>query len=215
MTNKTATRLTIWAAVSLLLFVGVAPGQTATSTLSGVVRDQNGAVVSGANITIKNNATGATRSVKTDEEGRYYLVNVEPGQYELKAEATGYKTALTNPVTLMVGGPTSLDVTLSVGTVSESVMIEAREPLIEPAKVEVSRVISSQEIDTLPNIGRNFVDFVKLSSGVAPGRENIGGGPFKEPDAGVGASAAPRLSFGGQTELNTLSQIDGVENMQT
>ena len=59
------------------------------------------------------------------------------------------------------------------------------------------------------------MDFVKLSSGVAIGRENVGGGPFKEPDTGVGAAAAPRLSFGGQQELNTLVQVDGVDNVQT
>src|SRR5712692_7010495 len=70
-------------------------------------------------------------------------------------------------------------------------------------------------IESLPIIGRNFVDFAKLSSGVAPGRENIGGGAFKEPDAGVGASAAPRLSFGGQSELNTLILVDGADNIQT
>src|SRR5204863_5490118 len=62
---------------------------------------------------------------------------------------------------------------------------------------------------------RNFVDFAKLSSGVAPGRENTGGGAFKEPDAGVGAAAAPRLTFGGQSELNTMILVDGVDNIQT
>ena len=98
----------------------------------------------------------------------------------MRAEATGYKTALHNRVILSVGGSTTLDVLLNVGVVTESVLVEATEPLIEHAKVEVSRVISTQEIETLPNIGRNFVDFVKLSSGVAPGRENIGGGPFAE-----------------------------------
>jgi TonB dependent receptor len=67
----------------------------------------------------------------------------------------------------------------------------------------------------LPNIGRNFVDFVKLSSGVAVGREAIYGGVFKEPDVGVGAVAAPRLSFAGQAELNTLIQVDGADNVQT
>ena len=50
-------------------------------------------------------------------------------------------------------------------------------------------MIGRQEIESLPNIGRNFVDFVKLSSGVSLGRENVGGGPFKEPDVGVGAVA--------------------------
>ena len=59
------------------------------------------------------------------------------------------------------------------------------------------------------------MDFVKLSSGVALGRENVGGGAFKEPDVGVGSAAAPRLSFGGQPELNTLIQVDGADNIQT
>jgi len=76
-------------------------------------------------------------------------------------------------------------------------------------------VVEREEIEALPNIGRNFVDFVKLSSGVAPGRENVGGGAFKEPDTGVGVAAAPRLSFGGQSELNTLVQVDGADNVQT
>ncbi|HEY6399817.1 MAG TPA: TonB-dependent receptor, partial [Blastocatellia bacterium] len=65
-----------------------------------------------------------------------------------------------------------------------------------------------------PIIGRNFVDFAKLSSGVAPGRENTGGGAFKEPDAGVGSAAAPRLTFGGQSELSTLILVDGADNIQ-
>ena len=55
-------------------------------------------------------------------------------------------------------------------------------------------MVSTRLIESLPNIGRNFVDFVKLSSGVAVGRENVGGGAFKEPDTGVGAAAAPRLT---------------------
>jgi outer membrane receptor protein involved in Fe transport len=212
MTSRKALIIGLW----MVLFVyAVAFGQTATSTLSGTIRDQAGGAIPGAGITVKNLLTGALRTVKTDGEGRYYLLNLDPGQYELRAEAPGYRTTLHSPVSLTVGGATSLDVTLEVGTVSDAIRVEGQEPLIEPSKVEVSRVIATQEIETLPNIGRNFVDFVKLSSGVAPGRENVGGGPFKEPDTGVGASAAPRLAFGGQTELNTMIQVDGVDNIQT
>src|SRR5262245_37187348 len=104
---------------------------------------------------------------------------------------------------------------MSVGPITEQVTIEAREPLIEPNRAGVSRVIDTREIESLPNIGRNFVDFVKLSSGVTLGRENITPGVFKEPDVGVGAVAAPRLSFGGQLELATLIQVDGADNVQT
>src|SRR4030095_473928 len=98
---------------------------------------------------------------------------------------------------------------------SEVVQVKQEEPLIETTQAEVSRVVNEQAIESLPIIGRNFVDFAKLSSGVAPGRENVGGGAFKEPDTGVGSAAAPRLTFGGQTELSTLILVDGVDNIQT
>ena len=113
-----------------------------------------------------------------------------------------------------VGGATVLDLTIQIGEVTEVVEVKQEEPLIEPTKAELSRVVTERSIESLPIIGRNFVDFAKLSSGVAPGRENTGGGAFKEPDTGVGSAAAPRLTFGGQSELSTLILVDGVDNIQ-
>ncbi len=200
--------------VVLISTASIALGQTTTATLSGVIRDNSGAVIPGAKVSVRNSSTGATRETNTDEAGRYNLTNLGPGQYEVRAERVGFSTAQSN-VTLTIGGGATLDLTVQVGNVSEVVEVKAEEPLIELSKAEVSRVISQQSIESLPIIGRNFVDFAKLSSGVAPGRENIGGGAFKEPDAGVGAAAAPRLSFGGQSELNTLVLVDGADNIQT
>ena len=200
--------------VVLISTASIALGQTTTATLSGVIRDNSGAVIPGAKVSVRNSSTGAMRETNTDEAGRYNLTNLGPGQYEVRAERVGFSTAQSN-VTLTIGGGATLDLTVQVGNVSEVVEVKAEEPLIELSKAEVSRVISQQSIESLPIIGRNFVDFAKLSSGVAPGRENIGGGAFKEPDAGVGAAAAPRLSFGGQSELNTLVLVDGADNIQT
>jgi Carboxypeptidase regulatory-like domain/TonB dependent receptor-like, beta-barrel len=198
----------------VLTTTSIALAQTPTATLSGVIRDSSGAVIPGAKISVRNISTGAMREIITDEEGRYNLTNLGPGQYEVRAERAGFSTAQSN-TTLTIGGAASLDLTMRVGNVSEVVEVKAEELLIEPNKAEVSRVVNQQSIESLPIIGRNFVDFAKLSSGVAPGRENIGGGAFKEPDAGVGAAAAPRLSFGGQSELNTLVLVDGADNIQT
>src|SRR5262245_48354478 len=200
--------------VVLIAAGSIALGQTTTATLSGTIRDSSGAVIPGAKISVRNSSTGAMREINADEEGRYSVTNLGPGQYEVRAERVGFRTAQSN-ITLSIGGAASLDLTMQVGNVSEVVEVKAEEPLIEPNKAEVSRVVNQQSIESLPIIGRNFVDFAKLSSGVAPGRENIGGGAFKEPDAGVGASAAPRLSFGGQSELNTLVLVDGADNIQT
>jgi hypothetical protein len=211
MTSRVAFLLVAFVAMS----VGpIAWGQTTTATLSGVIRDASGEVIPGAKISVRNLNTGATRETTTDEEGRYNLTNLGPGQYEVRAERTGFRTAQSN-VTLSIGGAAILDLTVQVGNVSEVLEVKSEEPLIEPTKAEVSRVVNEQAIESLPIIGRNFVDFAKLSSGVAPGRENTGGGAFKEPDTGVGSAAAPRLTFGGQSELSTLILVDGVDNIQT
>jgi hypothetical protein len=192
-----------------------ATGQTTTGTLSGTVRDTSGAVVPHAKMTLTNSATGVSRSLESDAEGRYSLTNIEPGTFELRTEHEGFKVAVQKGVVLTVGGSTALDITMEVGSASEIVTVTATEPLIETTSAGVSRVVAEQTIESLPILGRNFVDFAKLSSGVAPGRENTGGGAFKEPDTGVGSAAAPRLTFGGQSELSTLILVDGVDNIQT
>ena len=156
-----------------------------------------------------------TRSAITDSEGRYRVSALDPGEYDVQVELANFKTAVRSRVVLTVGGTTEANIEMSLGPIVEQVTVDTEAPLIEPAKAELSRVVSMQEIESLPISGRNFVDFVKLSSGVASGRENIGGGAFKEPDVGVGSAAAPRLSFGGQPELNTMIQVDGADNVQT
>jgi outer membrane receptor protein involved in Fe transport len=201
--------------VIVVLAAGGALAQTASGTLSGTVRDESGGALGGATVTVRNSATGSIRQANSDTAGRYSLANLEPGTYELRAELQGFKTAVRGSVALTVGGFLVVDVQMSVGARAEEVTVVGSDPVIETSKTELSRVVGAVEIESLPNIGRNFVDFVKLSSGVALGRENVGGGAFKEPDTGVGVAAAPRLSFGGQPELNTMIQVDGADNVQT
>jgi outer membrane receptor protein involved in Fe transport len=198
-----------------VLMVALVVGQTATGTIGGTVRDATGAVMPGVAVTIENVATRATRATTTDAEGRYTLPGVEPGEYVLKAALTGFRTAVRSGVLVTVGGVTDANLELSVGQLSEEVTVQTEIPLVETTRTDLSRVVTTREIESLPISGRNFVDFVKLSSGVALGRENVGGGAFKEPDVGVGSAAAPRLSFGGQPELNTMIQVDGADNVQT
>jgi outer membrane receptor protein involved in Fe transport len=190
-------------------------GQTTTGTMSGVIRDAQDALVPNAQVIVRNIDTGAARATMTDDLGRYNVPSLPPGQYEVRAERMGFRTAIQRGVTVAVGGTATVDLTLQVGALSEVVEIRNEEPLIEPTRAEISRVITRQTIESLPIIGRNFVDFAKLSTGVAPGRENVGGGAFKEPDLGVGIASAPRLTFGGQSELSTLILVDGADNIQT
>src|SRR5262245_43225081 len=179
--------------MSAALFAGATWAQTPTATLSGVIQDASGAVVPSAQVRVRNTATGVARDTASNEEGRYSLTNLPPGPYEVRAEKSGFRTAVQSGVVLTVGGITTLDLTIEVGAISEVVEVQHEEPLVETTRAEISRVVSEREIESLPIIGRNFVDFVKLSTGVAPGRENVGGGAFKEPDLGAGIAAVPRL----------------------
>lgn len=199
----------------VLLAAGTALAQTTTATLSGVIRDASNAVVPGAQISVTSAESGTKRTATTDGEGRYILTNLPPGQYEVRAELKGFRTAVQNGVVLTVGGTTAVDLAVQVGAITEVIEIVHEEPLVETTRADISRTVREQDIESLPIIGRNFVDFVKLSTNVAPGRENVGGGAFKEPDSGVGVAAAPRLTFGGQSELSTLILVDGADNIQT
>ena len=198
---KTAWTARLLAVLLVLMAALTAASQTPTASISGVVHDSTGAVVPQVKITLRNIAKGTSRGASSDNNGQYTMTNVEPGTYELRAERTGFNTEVKNNVILAVGGATQLDLNLQVGSTSEIITVTDEPPLIETSKAEVSNVITEQTIEALPNIGRNFVDFVKLSSSVAPGRENTGGGAFKEPDAGVGA-AARGAGGGGDVRLS-------------
>ncbi|HLG55238.1 MAG TPA: TonB-dependent receptor [Vicinamibacterales bacterium] len=202
-------------AIGLLLGDVNSAAQIATATLAGVIRDETGGALPGVTVTVRSAATGAVRTATTDSSGRYRIAALEPGEYGVRAELANFRPVVRTGVILTVGGTTDVEIAMSVGAITEQVTVVTQAPLIEPSAAAMSRVVSTVEIESLPISGRNFVDFVKLSSGVAVGRENIGGGAFKEPDVGVGSAAAPRLSFGGQAELNTMVQVDGADNIQT
>ena len=197
-----------------LLFSGSTQAQTAKSTLSGTVTDPNHEPVAGAVVTATATATGISRSVTTDKAGAYVVPNLDPGEYFLRTTADGYPPRVVEAVVLSVGGTTIVGVSMTVEDQRE-ISVTYHEPAVDSTTADRSRIVRRQEIDMLPNRGRNFVDFVKLTGNAVQGRENVGGGPFKEPDTGVGASAVPRLSFGGQSELNTVLQVDGADNIQT
>src|SRR5215471_5211287 len=137
----------------LLMAAAISYGQTPTATLSGVVRTTQSEVLSDATVTVKNNATGKARQVKTDKEGRYIFALLDPGSYELQVQANGFKALIQKNLILNVGGSAVRDVQMEVGGITDQVTIEVQNPVTEANKTDVSRVVAENEIEGLPNIG--------------------------------------------------------------
>jgi Carboxypeptidase regulatory-like domain/TonB dependent receptor len=142
--------------------------QPATATLTGVVKDPQGAVIPGASVKATNIATGTARETTTNGEGLYVLSNLTPGNYELRVEAKGFASKVSKePVRLQVGQTLNIDVPLEI-TVGEVVDLVEYVPLIDTDTSKVDRVIDEREIAELPLNGRNFLELALLTPGNAP-----------------------------------------------
>src|SRR6266542_3708652 len=183
---------------------GVAFGQAQSNAadLQGVVRDQSGAVVSGATVIARNQATNASKETTTNGEGAYLIVNLTPGDYEVTFEAPNFKKVVLPGVQLTVGQRADLDVSLEVGQVSEVVTVTgANAELVETSKTAVATTIDQQRIENLPINERNYLAFALTTSTV--GRDN--GRP-------IGPAPTTGLNFGGQRGRSNLVQVDGADN---
>ena len=152
----------------LFLFVAAASpicAQT-SATLSGAVTDSSGAVVSAAEVTIKNVDTGAVRNTPTDAAGRYQAPSLPVGQYEIHAAKTGFSEQIRAGINLVVGQSATVDLTLSVGQSSQQVTVNADAPLVSVTTSDISGLVGGQQIRDLPLNGRSYDELLTLNPGV-------------------------------------------------
>src|SRR5262249_14415530 len=131
-------------------------GQKITATISGAVYDSSGAVIPGARITILNKGTGITRTLQADPQGRYDAPDLRLGSYEVQVEAPGFQREIRTGVTLTVGQHTVINITLTPGSVAESVTVAGEAPMVETATSEVGVLVNHDQIQTLPLNGRDY-----------------------------------------------------------
>ena len=151
----------------LLAVTAVATAQVTTADLVGMVRDESGALVRGAKVTIANEATGVNRSFTTDSDGHYIFTGLQPGRYILRAEAQGFRKLERTGVELQVNQRAEVDLDLVVGQVGETVLIEGTTALLESQSSVLGSVIQETQVQDLPLNGRNFVQLAILSPGVS------------------------------------------------
>lgn len=148
--------------------------QTATATLSGVVRDPQGAVVLQASIVATHVETQQTRQVTSGNSGDYTITNLPIGAYSVHVSAPGFKTAIMQNVNLQVNQTAQLDINLEVGGVSEQVSVNAELPLLSTETSSVGQVVENRSIEGLALNGRQFWQLVALTPGASftPGGES-------------------------------------------
>ncbi len=192
--------LAIAAFVCLHFATPVHAQQTATATLNGTVSDQNGAVIAGAQINVTQKATAVLRESVTTDAGFFSIARLPVGEYEVRARATGFKTAVVAAVILQVGQSQSVNFVLEPGEIND--VVETRfDALVDTTSAAVEGVINSRQINNLPLNGRNFLELALLIPGNSPA-------PNFDPTKTntVVISSAGQLGRGGNVT------VDGVDN---
>src|SRR5262245_32465963 len=127
----------------LMLLASVSYGQTVGASVQGTVTDATGAVLPGANITLKNSATGASLEFVSDERGRYLAPVVQPGEYEIQVSLAGFQSVARRGVRLAVGQSVVVDLKLEVGQVANQVEVIADANPINLTSSAVSGLVTS------------------------------------------------------------------------
>ena len=178
-------RLLLFVAVTLMVELAggrAAYAQKPTFDLEGVVTDAQQAVLPGATVTIRNMATGLTRSTSTDENGRFVFASLPPeGNYTLQTELAGFATELRQDLVFNAGQRVVLNFSLKLSSVQETITVAGETPLVQTTNAEVSKTIDTKDLQTLPVAERNYFRLLTLDSNVvaiAPGTNglNVGGG---------------------------------------
>jgi len=171
-----------------------AQSQATTGEINGRVTDAQGGVLPGVTVAAKSPQTGYIRTVETNAEGLFSLPLMPPDTYDLTLELAGF-SSVTRPVQLTVGSSLTVNQTLQLSSVSESVTVTAS-PIIESSATVRTTTVDSEAIENLPINGRRFQDFITLTPTVQV-----------DPQRG-------QLSFAGQRGINSNVSIDGADYNQ-
>jgi len=158
----------------------MARGQMTTRNISGIVRDQSGAVIPGVTVSVRNLETNATRVVATDESGRYLIPGLPVGPYELTVTLTGFTTYKRSPINVVLNQAAVVEVELRPAGAAETITVTDDAPLLNAATSEVGVRFDQKRISDLPssgqfNLGGGFRDVFSYALS-APGVSQLNSG---------------------------------------
>lgn len=187
-------RLLLGVVLTVALF---AQGERATVT--GVVTDSTGAIVVGAEVTIRNVATNIVTRTRSNAAGIYYLPALPPGRYELQIESAGFRPAKVADIPLGAALTATFNIKLEVGAVTEAVEVQATAVQLEAQTTALGKVLTTRNIAELPAIGRNPLQLLATIPGV-------------QPTGGATSTSGTQYKMSGGTATQNALLTDGGEN---
>src|SRR5690348_710971 len=178
----------------------------ASSSMTGSVSDPTGAPVSAAIVTVKNLETGAVRNTATDDTGRYQVLALPVGKYEVKVAKPGFRDSTRSGIELVVGQQASVDFRLQVGTVSSEIKVIGDAPIVSTTTRDISGLVAEQQVKDLPLNGRSYDLLLPLNPGIVNFTSQKTGG------TGISNSTtANNFAVSGNRPQQNLFLLNGVE----
>ena len=200
----------LWLSFTLtaLLVANPAHSQIGQSEIVGTVTDASRAVLPGVAVTATQVGVGFTRTTVTNSRGRYTFTQLPVGRFEFVFELNGFETSRVGPMELNVGERPTLNVTMQIAGVAETILVEPVTPQIETTRSEISHTVQNIQIQELPVLGRDWLGFAVLAPGIkSDGSEGSRDGT---PTAGVGVGRQDKVLIDG-ADVNNRSVANGVD----
>lgn len=194
-----------WLVLMLMLGGASATAQVRLGEIAGSVTDESGAALPGVTITATRLETGQKRVTVSQGDGAFILTGMGIGAYELRAELQGFATVEIRDYRLGIGDSTRLALQLKLAGVSETVVVQAEAPLVDPTKSDLAGRIDRAQVEELPVNGRNWMNFATL----APGVKSDGTGQNADgnaPTSGLGTDRMSKVSLDGGVVQNLSTQ---------
>jgi hypothetical protein len=186
--------------VGLICFLALTAVAQTSSTITGDIKDSNGAVLVGVKVTATHLDTGLTRTTTSEDEGRFVFPGLPVGLYRLNAEAAGFEPLVFPNVNLTVNETAVVALVMKVAGLSASLTVDSGEALVNTQTPELSYLVNERAIRELPLNGRNYTDLALLQPGVIPYAHRDGGSVVAH---GLG------MSINGQDPRSNVYLLDG------
>jgi hypothetical protein len=155
-------------AICLLMSASLMGQAANAGSVAGLVTDSSGGAVGGATITLTDKATNTPRTTASNEAGRYLFANVPPGPYEITTNKTGFRVAKVSQIEVTIGTPLTINFSLEVGTVAQTVEVTATGAELQTTNATVGTTIAGDALLMLPNVGRETAALATLQPAVTP-----------------------------------------------